>query len=310
MKNKRLLGSLLLTLTAIIWGTAFVFQRSGMDRIEPITFNAARLTLSTAAVGLVALLQRKKPAFSDAAEEKTYKKSTVIGGVLCGVFLSAASTLQQMGLVYTTAGKAGFITSLYILIVPVVSLIVFKKRGTPFVWIGVPLGVLGMYLLCITESFRLARGDLLILACAVFFSCHILTCDRFAPRGNPIRISAIQFAVATTVSWIAAFITETPSVEKITSAAVPIVFCGIVSGGVGYTLQITAQRFTDPTVASLLMSLESVFAVISGALILHERMSARELIGCAVMFCAIVIVQLPVPGKKKRQRQDNGRTAR
>lgn len=299
MKNKKLLGSLMLTLTALIWGTAFAAQRKGMESIEPVTFTAARNVLAAGAVGLVAALAglgRRKDLTEDRRRQK--RRSTVIGGLCCGAFLAAASIFQQMGVVYTTAGKAGFITAMYMLLVPVIGFVFFRRRNPLTVWLAVAVGVLGMYLLCMDGGFRLTRGDALVCVCAVLFSCHILCCDHFARLGDPLWISAIQFLTTMVISGAAAFIMERPTWAKIASAAVPILYCGIVSGGIGYTLQMTAQRFTDPTVASLLMSLESVFAVIAGALLLGERMSSRELAGCAVMFAAIVLVQLP---ERKKQ---------
>lgn len=181
---------------------------------------------------------------------------------------------------------------MYMLLVPVINFVFFRKRNSWIVWLAVLMGVVGMYLLCMTGSFSLGRGDTLVCICAVLFSGHILCCDHFVKLGNPIRISAIQFATCTVISAVAALILEEPSWAKIASAAIPILYCGIVSGGIGYTLQIVAQKFTDPTVASLLMSLESVFAVIAGAILLGERMTSRELLGCVIMFAAIVLVQL------------------
>ena len=294
-KKNKLLGNGLLLFTALIWGTAFVFQRVGMESIEPITFNAARMALAALATGLVALLARRKEQNSPVEERKQYRKNTITGGICCGCFLSLASILQQMGLVYTTAGKAGFITAMYILLVPILGFVFFKKKNTWLVWLSVLLGVAGMYFLCISGEFRLSYGDALICGCALFFSCHILCCDYFVRRGHPIWISAIQFATATVISSVAAMLAEKPSVEKLVSAAIPILYCGVVSGGIGYTLQIVAQKYTDPTIASLLMSMESVFAVIAGVLLLQERMSVRELSGCVIMLVAIVLVQLPLP---------------
>ena len=300
MKNKKLLGNSLLLFTAMIWGTAFVFQRVGMESIEPVTFNAARMALAAVFVGSVSFLLWKKEKKSasparTAEEQRRYSRNTVIGGVCCGCFLSAASILQQMGLVYTTAGKAGFLTAMYILLVPITGSLLFRKRNTWLVWLAVLFGVAGMYFLCITEEFRLSHGDTLICLCALFFTFHILCCDHFAPRGDPIRISAIQFATATVISAVAAAVFETPTAEKIASALVPILYCGLVSGGIGYTLQIVAQKYTDPTIASLLMSMESVFAMIAGTVLLGEQMTARELTGCLIMFAAIVLVQIPLP---------------
>ena len=189
-------------------------------------------------------------------------------------------------------------TALYMLLVPIISFVVFKKKNSWLVWVAVVLGLVGMYFLCVTESFSLAGSDILVIICAFMFSGHILSCDYFAPKGNAVQISAIQFAVVTVISLILAILFEEPTMQKLTSAAIPILYCGLISGGVGYTLQIVAQQYTDPTVASLLMSLESVFAALGGALILHERMTSRELLGCIIMFIAIVLVQIPLPGKR------------
>ena len=299
--GSRMLGNLLLTLTALIWGTAFVGQRAGMDSIEPITFCASRMWLSAAAVGLVAWLtgRREKTLTDEARAERN--RNTLLGGLGCGFFLATATIFQQMGLVTTSAGKAGFITAMYMLLVPIIGFVLLKQRNTWLVWLAVLIGVAGMYLLCITEGFSLTTGDALVCACALLFSGHILCCDHFAPRANPVHMSAIQFLVAAVISTVAAFISEQPSWDKVVSAAVPILYCGLMSGGVGYTLQIVAQRWTDPTVASLLMSLEAVFAALAGAVILGERMTSRELIGCAVMFLAIILVQIPLPRKPSRE---------
>lgn len=293
--SRKMLGNLLLILTAMIWGTAFVGQRVGMESIEPFTFNAARMALAAVAVGTVAIVLTGKRAGTATVEkmDDTYVKNTLIGGICCGVFLTAGSLFQQMGVVYTSAGKAGFITAMYMLIVPVINFLLFKKRNSLRIWLAVVIGVVGMYILCVRESFSLTVGDTLVFICAFMFSGHILCCDYFAPRGDAIMISAIQFAVSSVISAVFAFAFEQPSWAKIVSAAIPILYCGLISGGVGYTLQIVAQKFTDPTIASLLMSLESVFAVIAGALLLGERMSMQELTGCVVMFAAIILVQLP-----------------
>ncbi|MBR3188512.1 MAG: DMT family transporter [Lachnospiraceae bacterium] len=318
-ESRKMLGNMLLLLTAVIWGTAFVFQRVGMDSIEPVTFNAARMWLAAAAIGLVAVLTGKKNGLQKDTRSAEYtaggtsdilpadkqdksqdqRKNTIVGGICCGSFLTAASLFQQMGVVYTTAGKAGFITAMYMLLVPIINFVFFKKKNTWLVWTGVLIGVIGMYLLCIKDGFSLTYGDTLVCICALLFSGHILCCDHFVQLGNPIQISAIQFLTTAVISSIIAWIVEAPSPEKILSAAIPILYCGIVSGGIGYTLQMVAQKYTDPTIASLLMSLESVFAVIAGAVLLGERMTARELAGCIVMFAAIVLVQIPLPERRR-----------
>ena len=311
IKNQKMTGNLLLTLTALIWGMAFVFQRKGMEYIEPITFTSARMALAAVAVGIAAFIYTKKPVaktvpaetkkISAETERKNRRKNTVLGGICCGTFLACASIFQQMGIVYTTAGKAGFITAMYMIIVPVIGFVLFKKRNTWLVWLAVLIGVAGMYLLCMTEGFTLTRGDTLVCICAVLFSGHILCCDYFVQRGEAIWISAIQFVTCSALSAVTACILENPTWEKVFSAAIPILYCGILSGGVGYTLQIIAQKFTDPTIASLLMSLESVFAVLAGAILLGERMTLREMAGCVVMFVAIVLVQIPLPDPFSRE---------
>ncbi len=303
MKNKSMIGNILLVLTALIWGTAFVFQRMGVQNVEPMTFNSSRMLLAAVAVGIVAFIlgrkDKEKLLSKSLEEQRAYRKNTIIGGIFCGLFLAGGSAFQQMGLVYTTAGKAGFITALYILIVPIVSFIFFRKKINWIVWLAVIIGVFGMYLLCVNEGFSLTKGDLLVTVCAFIFSGHILCIDHFVKLGDTIRISAIQFVTATVLLGILAFIFEEPSWEDISKAVIPILYCGIISGGVGYTLQMVGQKFTSPTVASLLMSLESVFAALAGALILHESMSLKELLGCISMFVAIILVQVPFPGKKE-----------
>ena len=306
--SKKMLGNIMLTITAFIWGISFVFQRKGMEFIEPLTFAASRLVLAALAVMIVAFImdmrERKKPGFTPRTGETAdaYKRNTILGGVLAGLCLTGAGAFQQMGVVYTTAGKAGFITALYMMLVPVINFLFFKKKNTWLVWLGVVVGVVGLYLLCMTDkSFSVTKGDGLILICSVFFALHILVCDHFAPIGNPVKISAIQFITACACTWVLAILWEDPTWAKIVSAAVPIAYCGVMSGGVAYTLQILAQRDTDPTVAALILSLESVFAVIGGAIMLHERMSPRELIGCLIMFIAIILVQIPLPEKKEKK---------
>ena len=296
-RNRKTLGSLMLLLTAAVWGMAFAFQRAGMEHIGPLTFTAVRMACAALAVGAVAgvsarLEKKGQPGLSPEAR-RARRRGELLGGVCCGLFLLAANTLQQTGLVYTTAGKAGFITALYIILVPVIGVLFFRKRVSRRLWLAVLLGALGLYLLCVNESFRLTRGDTLVCLSALVFSGHILCCDHFAPRGNPLRMSAIQFLTVSVLASVPALLFEKPAWSGILAAAVPILYCGVISAGVGYTLQMTAQKYTDPGVASLLMSLESVFAVLGGALLLGERLTGRELLGCGVMFAAIILAQLP-----------------
>lgn len=290
LTKTKILGNALLLLAAIIWGLAFVAQRVGMDKIEPLTFNAARTVLGAFAVGTVAAIMPKAPA--KGVDPKLYKKDTIVGGVLCGIFLALASILQQVGIVSTSAGKAGFITAMYMLLVPILNFVLFRKKSPYLVWFAVLVGLIGMYCLCITEDFTLSKSDGLVAMCSIFFSFHIICADHFTKNGNPILISAIQFVTAAVISIAAAFIIETPSWDKIVSAAIPILYCGLMSSGVGYTCQIAGQKYSEPATASILLSMESVFAVLFGMLILHERMTMREVFGCIAMFAAVLLVQI------------------
>ena len=289
MANRKLLGNILLLITTAIWGTAFAFQRMGMDSIEPATFSAVRMLLAAVAVTpLVALGKDKSKTYNS-----EYKRNTIIGGILCGLCLGTATIFQQVGIVQTSAGKAGFITAMYMLLVPVINLILFRKKSPAVVWIAVLIGIIGMYLLCINEEFSLSRGDALVSVCALVFGFHIICTDHFVQNANPVGMSVIQLYVTALLSAVVAAFTENPSWNDVRAAIIPILYCGLGSGAIGYTLQIVAQKFTEPAVASLLMSLEAVFAVLGGTLILGEKMTTREAIGCLVMFIAVILAQIP-----------------
>lgn len=293
--SKKMRGNLMLTLTAFIWGVAFVAQISGMEHIGPFTFNFSRnVVAGLFLLGLVYSwpIIMKRPMEEDTEESKRY---TIIGGIVCGVALTVAMSFQQLGLsgpYATTAGKAGFITALYIVLVPLTGIFLGKKIGLR-IWFCVFLAALGLYLLSIKQGFNIQLGDLLILICAFCYAIHILVIDHFSPKANGVKLSMIQFFVAAILSGIIMLFTEEFNWSSVLAGAIPILYAGIFSSGVGYTLQIIAQRDTEPTMASLLMSLESVFAVLAGAVILSERLTLREGIGCAIMFAAIVLAQLP-----------------
>lgn len=283
----------MLLLTALIWGSSFVAQRAGMEYIGPFTFNGIRSLIGgLVLIPVIFLFSKEKNAELTEAEKKAGKKTLLLGGILCGIVLFAASSLQQIGMVYTTAGKAGFITALYIVLVPILGVFI-RKKVKPIVWLCVILAVAGLYLLCMTDGLSLGRGDLLVLLCAFAFSIHILVIDYFAPRTDGVALSCIQFFVCGILSLFPMFLAETPVWSAILDCWIPILYAGVLSCGVAYTLQILAQKHTDPTVASLLLSLESVFAAIAGAIILHEQLAPRELAGCVLMFAAIIIAQLP-----------------
>lgn len=296
--------SLLLFLTAVIWGVAFVAQSAGMDYVGPFTYNGVRCILGgLVLLPCIVLLDRLqggrkevqemaakgRPQTTDVAARNG--RTLFTGGLCCGVILFVASSLQQLGIQYTSVGKAGFLTAMYILLVPVMGLFVHKKVGVK-VWIGVIFAVCGLYLLCMTNGFRLKRGDALVLACAVVFSLHILVIDYFSPKVDGVRMSCIQFWVCGILSLICSLLSEQPDVSSILAAWQPICYGGIMSCGVAYTLQIVGQKDMNPTVASLILSLESVVSVVAGFLILHQTMSRRELLGCCLMIVAIVLAQL------------------
>lgn len=244
----------------------------------------------------VMLISGKKEE-RNVTDKKTEFKNAMKGGIICGLVLFLGSSFQQIGMVYTTPGKAGFITALYIILVPIIGLFL-KKKCSPMIWFSVFLAVFGFYLLCINESFTLQKGDLFELACALLFAFHILVIDRYSPLVNGVRLSCIQFFTAGILSFICAFIFETPTISGIASAYIPLLYTGILSCGIGYTLQIIAQKGMNPTLSSLLMSLESVISVIASAIILHQYMSMRELSGCIIIFIAIVLAQLPWNNKR------------
>lgn len=286
--------SSLLLLTATIWGVAFVSQSVGMDYVGPFTFNAVRSLIGSAVlVPCIALLKKIQKEDGERWVHKTEDKKTLwTGGVCCGVILAVASTFQQFGIQYTTVGKAGFITAMYIIIVPLFGIFLKKKVGFR-VGFSVVIAVAGLYLLCMTESLRLEAGDVLVLICAFVFSFHIMVIDHFSPLTDGVKMSCIQFLTCGVLCSVCMFLFEKPQLAMIFAAWKPILYAGVMSCGVGYTLQIVGQRGMNPTVASLIMSLESVISVLAGFVLLGEVLSRKELFGCVLMFAAIVLAQLP-----------------
>lgn len=296
--------SLLLLLTATIWGIAFVAQSVSMDYIGPFTFNAARNLIGAAVLlPCIGLLKRFQASTekNGGQQKNSVKehKTLIIGGISCGVLLFVAGNLQQIGIQYTTVGKAGFITAMYIVLVPILS-VFLKRKADVKVWAGVSIAVAGLYLLCMSKgSFSLQKGDLLVLSCALAFSVHILVIDYFSPKVEGVKLSCIQFVTCAVLSGICMFLFEEPAFSQVLAAWMPVLYAGVMSCGVAYTLQIVGQKGMNPTVASLILSLESVVSVIAGWAILGEELSARELSGCILMFAAIVLVQ--IPGKKRKR---------
>ena len=296
MKVNRIRQNVLPVLAAFIWGTAFVAQSVGADYVEPFTFNAARSAIAFLFLLILCLVRRKMQKGVVESATKSWK-DLAVGGICCGVALTVATNLQQKGLETTTSGKAGFITALYIVIVPILS-IFLKKKALRAIWLSVVLAVAGLYCLCITEDFTITSGDFYILLCALCFSVHILVIDHFTQKVDGVELSCVQFLVVTALSAVGMLAAETPSVEALKMCVGPILYLGILSSGVAYTLQILAQKDSNPTVVSLLLSLESVFAVLAGAVILHDRMSGKEYLGCVLMLAAVVLAQLPEKAPK------------
>ena len=312
MNKTQIRHSLILLLTAVIWGVAFVAQSVGMDYVGPFTFTCVRSFIGgLVLIPCIALLQRgsrRAGKEGDAPAEQKYSEKgknsrwmLLAGGVCCGLALCAASCFQQFGIQYTTVGKAGFITAFYIIIVPVISLFFGKKCGI-LVWVSVLLALGGLYFLCITESFRIGTGDILVFICAFLFAVHILVIDYFTRYVDGVKMSCIQFFVCGAVSGIAMLLFETPSLSAVLNAWQPVLYAGVLSSGAGYTLQIIGQKGMNPTVASLILSLESVVSVLAGLLILGQTLSGREVLGCVLMSAAIVLAQLPqkMPQKKTK----------
>lgn len=289
--NKQLKGTLILMLTAIVWGISFVSQSVSMDYIGPNTFCGIRTLIG--ALSLVPVILVMDKSKKKKGEPTSYNNKTLLrGGIICGIILCISATLQTYGLQYTTAGKAGFVTAMYMIFVPIYGLFIGKKIR-PVIAISVVIAMVGMYFLCIKEGFTIELGDLLVLACAFTFAFHIMAVDYYSPRVDGVKLSFLQFFVCGVINIILMFILEKPVMADILKCTIPILYAGVMSCGVAYTLQIIGQKYAEPTVASIVMSLESVFAALAGWLIINEPMSMREIFGCVLMFAAITIVQLP-----------------
>lgn len=305
MKSSSLKSNFYLITTALIWGFAFVAQSMGLEHVGPFTFNAVRCAVGGIVLIPVILMNNKKAKRSGPVE-KGSTKQLVLGGVLCGLILCVASAFQQFGLMHTTVGKSGFITALYIVLVPIIG-VFFKKRASLLVWISVVIAVVGMYFLCINENSPINIGDIYTLLCAVTFAFHIIVIDYFAPKVDGVKLSCIQFFVCALASGVMIPVFgEQPLLKDILTAWGPILYAGALSCGVAYTFQILGQRDTNPTVASLILSFESVFALLGGILLLKETPQMRELFGSLLMFGAVLLSQLNIPFsfKHKRNRTD------
>ena len=296
--KQQIKSSLILLLTATIWGVAFVAQSVGMEYIGPFTFNAIRCVLGGLVLIPVILVLKKKKETGAENQEKEDKKPLWTGGIACGVILCIASNLQQFGIMEASVGKSGFFTALYIVMIPVIGIFIGKRPGIKL-WFCVALAVVGMYLLCMKDgSFTIERADIMLLLCALAFSFHILVVDYFSPKVGGVKMSCIQFFVCGVLSAVGMLFTETPDISNIQAAWLPLLYAGLLSCGVGYTLQIVGQKGINPVIASLIMSLESVISALAGWVILGQVLSPKEILGCVLMFVAIIITQIPIGNKK------------
>lgn len=290
MGKSSLKSGFLLFLAAFIWGVAFVAQRVGMDYMGPLSFNGARFLMGSIVLLPLVFFRRKQNKKAGILPADT--KTTIIGGVCCGLALCAAALMQQFGIMYTTVGKAGFITTLYIILVPIFG-IFLKKKIPAMVWVGAVIAAFGMYLLCMNGSFSLGKGDTFVFICAILFAVHILVIDYFSPKADGVELSCIQFFIAGVIASILAFLFEEPTIGGFIAGIIPLAYAGIMSSGVAYTLQIIGQKNMDPTIASLILSLESVVSMLAGWVLLGQALSGRELAGCGLVFLAVILVQLP-----------------
>lgn len=287
----KLKTNFLLLTAAVIWGLAFVAQQVGMNHVGPLTFNGLRFYIgSLVLLPYIMFIDKQREKFK-APSPKWDKKILYFGGIVTGLVLAVASGLQQVALLHTSVGKVGFLTALYILFVPIIGLL-FGKRAGVNVWIGVIVAVFGMYLLCVKEGFSIGLGDTYSIICAFIFSIQIMCVGHFSPQVDGIRFACLEFFVAGTVNVIGMFLLETPTLTNILRAALPLLYAGVLSSGVAYTFQIVAQKHAEPTIAALIMSLESVFSVLGGWVLLGQHLTAKESIGCIFMFAAIVLAQL------------------
>ncbi len=283
----------------MLWGFAFVAQRSGMEFVGPFTFNALRFTLGGISLIPLLLINRKRKFNNDPILPLSSNKILLRGGIIAGVILFLGASFQQGGIVYTTAGKAGFITGFYIILVPILG-IMFKQKTSAAIWLGAVIALAGLYLLSVQENFSIGLGDLLVLASAFFWGFHVLVISRFSPKTDPIQLAFFQFMLCAFFSLIASLVIETTTLQNIFDASVPILYAGVVSVGIAFTLQVIAQRDAHPSHAAIIMSLEAVFALIGGWIVLDEIIPLRGLIGCGLMLTGMIIPQIEIIFKRKK----------
>ncbi len=297
MRSTALKSDSLLLLTSLIWGLAFVAQRMGMDYVGPFIFNGIRFALGAMVILPFILFSRKSDS-STAPADQGSARYLLIGGLILGLTVFGGATLQQYGLVYTTAGNAGFITGLYVVFVPMLGLI--RKQYPHFtVWIAVSAAALGLYFLSVTENFSIQFGDFLVLIGALFWAAHVVIIGIISPKVNSLKLALIQYVVCAVLSIIVALAVETNTMEGIYQAGIPILYGGILSVGIAYTLQVIAQKTAPPAHAAIILSLEAVFAAIGGWLLLNEQLGNKEILGCGLMLLGMLIAQYCSLTKKR-----------
>lgn len=311
MNKHQVRQSCLLFLAAFIWGVAFVAQSNAMAYVEPFTFMAVRNYIGSFVLVIYLLILKGMGAPAREPAKEAYGRKTpkwmlklgidwyhLLGGMICGTFLCIAGNLQQIGIQYTSVCKTGFLTAVYIILVPILGIFLKKKAGIR-VWLGVAIALAGLYLLCVTEKFTIVPADFMLLGCALVFAMQILAVDFFIDRVDGVKLSCIQFFTCAVLSTIGMVIFEHPSIPAMLQAWLPILYAGVLSSGVAYTLQVVGQRDMNPTVASMILSLESVFSALAGWVLLKQVLSTKELLGCGLVFVAIILAQLP--GKPQKE---------
>ena len=307
MKKRPVLSAVILIFTAMIWGTAFVAQDKASEFAGPFTINGIRFFIGAMILIPVIVVTGKSKKQTIFESNAKSRKTLIIASIISGLALSIASNIQQFGIESypdeaATSGRAGFITAMYVILVPILNFIVFRKKISLTLFLALLLSVAGLYLLCLSGGIsNIYTGDIIILCCALAFAIQILAVDYFIEKTDPIKLSCLSFFVCSISSLILMFIYEKPDISKLSESWMSILYLGIFSSGIAYTLQIIGQKYSDnPTVASILMSLESVFAVIAGAVLMNEKLTGRELIGCIIMFLAIILAQIKIPVKQKK----------
>jgi len=302
LKKLRIRGNMMIICATIIWGAGMSAQAAGMEHVSPLTFNAARFFIGgTMALGpALFFLRRQKAQPQDSSKPAPISKGTILAGIICGLVLCLAINLQQFGIVFTSVANAAFITSLYVIMVPIACLFIFKHKVPVFVWIGVAVAMAGMYFLSLSGGINLNLGDILVFACAIAFSVQIIIISHFSPKHNVLALACVQFYTVFVVSLLLAFIFETPSIADLVAAGPFVLYTGVLSSGVAYILQMKAQKTTEPTVAAVLFSFESVVATFTGWIVLSQFLTPRQMLSCALIFVAILVAQIPANAIKRK----------